>query len=64
MVVGGGGGGVESKFSVQLRPKLNNVDYFDFAADPPPPLWTFSTICDIFCLEGSPNYLLITCNDF
>ena len=22
---GGGGGGVESKFSVQLRPKLNNI---------------------------------------
>ena len=24
--MGGGGGGVESKFSVQLRPKLNNDD--------------------------------------
>jgi len=23
---GGGGGGVESKFSVQLRPKLNKIE--------------------------------------
>ena len=25
MVVGGDGGGVESDYSVQLRPKLNNI---------------------------------------
>ena len=31
-----------------------NVDYFDFCFDPPP-LWTFSTICDISCLDGSPK---------
>ena len=31
-----------------------NVDYFDFGFDPPP-LWTFSTICDISCLDGSPK---------
>ena len=31
-----------------------NVDYFDFGADPP--LWTFSTIWDIFFCECSPYY--------
>ena len=35
-----------------------NVDYFDFGFTPPPPLWTFSTICDIVCLEGSPSHYL------
>ena len=29
---------------------------------PPPALWTFSTICDIFCLEGSPYLKLIPDN--
>ena len=36
-----------------------NVDCFDFGFDPPP-LWTFSTICDIFYLEGSPNINYLT----
>ena len=31
-----------------------NVDFFDFGFDPPPPLWTFSTIWDIFFLACSP----------
>ena len=32
-----------------------NVDFFDFGFDPHPPLWTFSTIWDIFYLACSPN---------
>ena len=24
-----------------------------------PPLWTFSTICDIYCLEGSPKIKIL-----
>ena len=31
-----------------------NVDFFYFGFDPPPPLLTFSTICDIFFCECSP----------
>ena len=37
-----------------------NVDYFDFGFDPYPHLWTFSIICDIFCLESSSNLVLPT----
>ena len=33
VVVSGGGGGVESKFSVQLRPKLNNKNYINSSLD-------------------------------
>ena len=47
-------------WKIQIPPPLVkvvyiwNVDYFDFGFDP---LWTFSSICDIFCLDGSP-YLI------
>ena len=41
-----------SQSSLHLKCRL-----FWFWLWPPPPstLWTFSTICDIFCLEGSPK---------
>ena len=35
-----------------------NVDYFDFGFDPPP-LWTFSPICDISFLDGSPKVIFV-----
>ena len=40
-----------------------NVDYFDFCFDPPPPLWTFSTIFDISCLDGSPKLFIVSIPD-
>ena len=39
-----------------------NVDFFDFGFDPLP-LWTFSTICEIFFLEGSPKRIVKFCQN-
>ena len=44
---------ISEKFRSPHQSKLV-LHYFDFAADPLPFL-TFSTICDIFCLDCSPN---------
>ena len=38
-----------------------NVDYFDLGFAPPP-LWNFSTICDISCLDGSPKKKKVNTN--
>ena len=51
---GGGGGHRKSNFS-----QIQNSPHYPRGGGPRK-LWTFSTICDISCLDGSPEHVLVT----